>query len=242
MKFAVLLVFTILGIGDGQILCAHPKKADTEIQHVWAAQSHINDIETEVAARKADLIQTAKFYNIDLTKQDWVHEQATICPGFSKHFFLLYYETNSPNGAFMAVYPRAGGRIQIVRRTPEYTSESQFTSLRKSTIEAFNAIWLDEQHAPNLENAMANLDWTDIARCYAAISGERPSFDQEISDSGQDEQNSVHHDMQQMRISRVSIQILGKPSVTTSLSLEFDDRNAVKRVLRIESAKIVGHS
>jgi hypothetical protein len=242
MKFAVLLVFTMLGIGDGQTLSARPETVYTEIQDVWAAQSHTNDIEAEVTARRADLIRTAKFYSIDLTKQDWVHEQATICPRFPKHFFLLYHETNNPNGAFMAIYPRAGGRIQIVRRTPEYTSESKFTSLRKSTIEAFNAIWLDEQHATNLENSMANQDWTDVARCYAAISGERPSFDQEISDPGQSEQKFGHHDMQQMRISRVSIEILGNPSVTTSLSLEFDDRNAIKRVLRIESAKIVGKS
>lgn len=196
-----------------------------------------NKVAVKLSPRDDQLIQLGRLNGLDLTKSDWVHKQVEICSEFPKHVFVQYQEKGEPNETFIAIYPRGGGRIQIVRQGNGPSPASRFSSTRASTISVFNAILANERRAPSLKGATSDLDWIRLGTCYAELAGEIPAVSADVSNiyNGDD---LKHSNIEHRRISIVGIQVVGESGAMADLSIEFSKPGFIRRVTRTESDKL----
>lgn len=231
MKIMVLLLFTFFHPGPTPRTYESPERSSMPIETRQMGAIGSGDVAGAISANQNELIQLARSNGLDLTRSDWIHKQVAICPIFSRHIFIRYQEAGEQNANFIAIYPRAGGKVRMVRQGTEFTT--RFSSIRKSTIFTFNAVLSDERSNSSLKTLVNKSDWLDLARCYAEFSGELPVSNSDMADiHGMSEPIQLD---KSGRIFSAGIEVLGKPSVTTSLSLMFDKRGLVERVIRTES-------
>lgn len=213
------------------------QRGNASIEDLQAAPIKSEDVISTISAHQNKLIQLARLNRFDLTRPDWIHEQVLICPVFSKHFFVRYHEPGKEDATFIAIYSRTGDDIHIVPQGTEPDLISHFSAIRMSTISTFNAVLADERGDLGLNTQMHDLDWISLARCYARLAGERPATASNNADThgiGGLGQRDVESDL----ISSVAIEVLGKPSVITTLSLNFNERGFIERVIRTESVDL----
>jgi hypothetical protein len=195
------------------------------------------DATTMISAHQDEFIQLAKRNGFDLTKPDWIHEQIATCPSFSKHIFVRYQEPGERHADFIAIYSRAGNDIRIVPWNVNPNFASRFASIRKSTISTFNSILSEEQSAPGKNIQMHDIDRISLARCYARLAGERPLVVPNTT-SAHRVDSIGQQDIESNSISSVSIEVIGRPSVITTLSLNFNQQGLLERVIRTESTNL----
>ncbi len=233
MKMKILLLFLIGFLPINLAFAIRNGRAD---QDVTTVQRPTDFISAVIYARRNELRQLVKFYSIDIDKADWNYKQESICPAFSRYFFIRYHNAAEPRSDFIAIYPRAAGRIEIVRQSPEYSFESANASLRNSTITTFNNVWSDQQRGLNSKIAVTNIDWIDVGRCYAEIAGEQLADVPDSVDS--DTFGRQHHpEVKSGEIFKVEIGVLGVSPAKTTLSIQFDRQGSIKSVDRTESEK-----
>jgi hypothetical protein len=230
MKTLAFVMFTLLLTARTFETYLLQDKKEVFTGNASVAQVASDPLAATMSAHRNELILLARFYSFDLTRQDWIHEQVGICPAFSQHLFVRYHETGKPNADFLAIYPRSRGSVYIVGRGSGYGQSSPFPSERMATIAAFNAVWSDERGG---RMVIPDLDWNDLAKCYAEIAGERLAnrSTPRPDNSAKPVQIDIDHD----RILRVGVEVVGNASATADLLLEFDKHGFVAQVVRSES-------
>jgi hypothetical protein len=237
MKIMALLLFSLLYTVRPFKNYIFAQSSNGPIEALQATPITPEDVLTTISAHQNKLIQLAKLNGFDLTRPDWIHEQVIICPVFSKHFFVRYQEPGERNADFITIYSRTGDGIYIILQGTDPDLISRFSSIRKSTISTFNAVLSDERGGLGLKTQVHDSDWINLARCYARLAGERPvaapnnASPHRVDGLGQ-------RDVESDLISSVAIEVLGKPSVTTTLFLKFSKQGFIKRVIRTESVDL----
>jgi hypothetical protein len=241
MNIASFVLFALLymhATSKAWCLVVRPNASTQEHQEHQMIQNQSQDIAVLLAAHRNELIHLGRLDGLDLTNKNWSYKQVEICPSFSKHTFVRYWEAGEPNADFIAVFPRVeGGKTRLVRQGIGPDAASRFASIRTSTIAAFNTVWAEERNGVNSKKIASNIDWVNMANCYAEFAGEHPVNLPNQLKNTQDEGDPGYLNSGHQRVLIVAIEVRGKTSQVTRLALSFNKRGFITRVTRVESDK-----
>jgi hypothetical protein len=239
MKTITCLIFALLSTISAS---ARASSSLTE-EHDGIADTQIaSDISPEdaaiIAAKQSELKRVVEIRGVGLDRHTWNGEELGICPAFSDHLFVHYQQSDDPNIAFIAVYPRKQTGVRIILLGAGFAQRREPASIQNSTIKAFNDIWSEERQSSSLNGKFPNLSWSSLAACYAEMAGEKLSLPPGVSRTDVVAPGSIL-DIQHDPILKEVFPVESDPLTPTSLSIDFNRSGFVQRALRTESPKPV---
>lgn len=183
-----------------------------------------------LSSRRNDLVRLETFNGLEANQVILQGKLLQICPAFKKHLFVKYEGGTTGDVEFIAVYPRTVGVVHLITWEGGFSHKLEPASLRKSTIAAFNEIWLEERGGTAQTSPVSGLNWGSLAACYAEFAGEQLFLPPNVQRS-EIVAPKTTLDFEHEKASKVVFKVSTEPQ-SASLSLDFDRFGFVKSVAR----------
>jgi hypothetical protein len=107
-------------------------------------------------------------------------------------------------------------------------------SIRNETKDIFNRVWIEEYSDANPKSTISRISWTDLATCYAEMSGEQLLLDPNIYPV-----KDAVSDVKSNLVSKIVLRVKLDTERLSNLSINFDNQGFVKRAKRKDSPEII---
>jgi hypothetical protein len=188
-----------------------------------------------IDSRQSEVVQIGSMiYHVHFDDGSWMRQPEAVCPAFTNHVFARFShkDSNNDTASYLAVYPLNApaattpdkpwrGGVVLVPLPSAKRPGGKIPAERESTIKLFNRVWADELAHSGSAQAYPRMTWTQLAACYARLSGEQAMV--------KEDPPSTHAiDLHGLPVKSVLVNLPAEPNHVRSLYVRFNAHGLIE--------------